>query len=124
MAARPIHEESSHMKLRPVSIYVVIGVLLVVSGGFALYTRAGSGEDAVAAPGIAVFASASPAPAVTRTRQSASPEPSVLLRRERGKVPLAQAGCALPAYPTAGCTGVPAGWQPKTTHQGDLTVTK
>ncbi|WP_229068332.1 hypothetical protein [Actinoplanes sp. DH11] len=32
--------------------------------------------------------------------------------------------CALPRYPTAACTGVPAGWKPKRTTNGDLTITK
>jgi hypothetical protein len=31
--------------------------------------------------------------------------------------------CPLPAYPTASCTGVPSGWSPSTTINGDLTVT-
>lgn len=33
-------------------------------------------------------------------------------------------GCALPNYPTVLCTGVPAGWSPRKTTTGDLTVTK
>jgi hypothetical protein len=128
MAARPIHEESSHMKHRPVTLFIVVGVLLVVSGGVALFTNAGGRDDAAAAPDAAVLGTASSAPgptsASTPTGQSASPKPTVLLRRDRGKLPLAEAGCALPAYPTAACTGVPAGWRPRTTHRGDLTVTK
>lgn len=32
--------------------------------------------------------------------------------------------CALPAYPNASCTGVPATWHPVTTVPGDLTVTQ
>ncbi|MFC4069673.1 hypothetical protein [Actinoplanes subglobosus] len=32
--------------------------------------------------------------------------------------------CALPRYPTAACTGVPAGWKPKKTVNGSLTITK
>jgi hypothetical protein len=31
--------------------------------------------------------------------------------------------CDLPGYPTAACTGVPAGWTPTTTINGDLVVT-
>lgn len=31
--------------------------------------------------------------------------------------------CALPRYPTAACTGVPAGWTPTTTVNGNLVVT-
>jgi hypothetical protein len=116
------------MKHRPVSISIVIGVLLVVSGGIALFTYAGDRDGAVAASGAAALAPASSAPgpvsASPPTRPSASPKSSVLLGRKQGKLPLAPADCALPAYPTAGCTGVPAGWEPGTTHQGDLTVTK
>jgi uncharacterized membrane protein YgcG len=32
--------------------------------------------------------------------------------------------CALPKYPTASCTGVPSGWTPKTTINGDLVITQ
>lgn len=32
--------------------------------------------------------------------------------------------CALPKYPTASCTGVPSGWTPKTTINGNLVVTE
>jgi hypothetical protein len=31
--------------------------------------------------------------------------------------------CALPKYPTASCTGVPSGWTPVTTINGNLTIT-
>lgn len=32
--------------------------------------------------------------------------------------------CALPKYPTPNCTGVPVGWSPSTTINGDLNVTQ
>jgi hypothetical protein len=32
-------------------------------------------------------------------------------------------GCPAGGYPTSACTGVPAGWVPKTTINGDLTIT-
>ena len=32
--------------------------------------------------------------------------------------------CALPKYPVSGCTGVPAGWSPQTTVNGDLVITE
>lgn len=35
----------------------------------------------------------------------------------------AEVSCALPAYPTEACTGVPPGWVPAVTHEGTLTIT-
>ncbi len=55
----------------------------------------------------------SPTPSPTPT-SSPSPTPS----------PGPSRSCALPAYPTAACTGVPAGWTPKVQHRGDLVITR
>ncbi|MDR6322069.1 right-handed parallel beta-helix repeat-containing protein [Actinoplanes couchii] len=68
--------------------------------------------SALTIPAPSVPPSVSPPPASRKPPKSATPKAAP------------KGDCALPAYPTAGCTGVPAGWSPQKTVQGDLTVTK
>lgn len=59
--------------------------------------------------------SSSPTPVPTTAPPSSTPSPT----------PTSPTWpCALPAYPTASCTGVPATWHPVTTVNGDLTVSQ
>ncbi len=113
---------------RAVGIYAATGSLVIATAGFTVYARAGGDDTAVTEAGrqqaiaaTAPSAQRSPAPSAppavspAPARQSAKPSPKRA----------AEAGdCALPAYPTAACTGVPHGWRPRKTHDGDLTITK
>lgn len=75
-----------------------------------------------------------PSPSATSASPSVSPsapvgrKPSAKPRvTEKATAPASTGGggdCALPRYPTPSCTGVPAGWKPKKTVTGDLTVTR
>jgi hypothetical protein len=73
------------------------------------------------APSLAPSAPVSPSastPASPSTPASAKPT------TEKATTTTSSAGgCARPRYPPPACTGVPAGWKPKKTVNGDLTVT-
>jgi hypothetical protein len=68
-------------------------------------------------------------PRPSPTASTPAPKPPVTPSATTTTAPPPPAGggggsCALPGYPTPGCTGVPAGWKPQVTRDGDLTVTK
>lgn len=116
----------------PAAVYPTLAVLVFVSAGFAFYSRLGGAEDTVAR-GFFLGETAAPTPSKAQRPTSPAPSPSLSLQArtpsprqspERTSRPARAGGCALPAYPTAGCTGVPSGWRPKKAHQGDLTITR
>jgi hypothetical protein len=122
--------------------YLLLGAFVMASAGFAVHSYLGDDgapagsetlDAAALAPsaqqpvGAGPSASAGPAPSVSvspsisSTSASATPKPSTTKKPTTGG---SGGSCALPAYPTASCTGVPASWKPKKTKQGDLTITK
>jgi hypothetical protein len=119
---------------RVVSVYLIIGVIVLGVVGFGLYSYAGdrggvaSGDEprdaAALAPSAAQPSAPGAPPSVSPTASRPAPAPSGQPSREQSKLPVQRGGCALPAYPTPGCTGVPQGWRPKRTKEGDLTITK
>jgi hypothetical protein len=80
--------------------------------GPAAGTRPSAGSSS-AGLGKAPLATATPRPTTSPTAGSPAPKGQVGSR-----------DCALPAYPTATCTGVPAGWRPRVTHTGSLTISR
>jgi hypothetical protein len=120
---------------RVVGVYLIIGVIVLGLAGIVLYSSAGDRDDVTTAgtePRAAVAPAPSApqrsvpgsAPAASPSSSRSSPAPSGRPSREQSSFAVPRGGCALPAYPTAGCTGVPQGWRPKTTKEGDLTITK
>lgn len=82
------------------------------SGGFptSTYRATNYWVDVTFSPTVV----ATPSPSVPATSTPPSAPPST---------PPTGAACDLPRYPTAACTGVPAGWTPVTVHTGNLVVT-
>lgn len=124
---------------RGVGFYAVLAVLIVLAAGYAFYSRSGDGSGPAANDAqqrdAAALASAGPRSSASRPAPSASvsapvspspsaSKPSAKPSTEATKKASGSGGCALPNYPVAGCTGVPPGWRPKTTRNGDLTITK
>ncbi|MFC7533537.1 hypothetical protein [Actinoplanes sp. GCM10030250] len=129
---------------RAATVCSAFGVVILIAVGFTWYStrdnRDGSPENVAQAdasvPTVAgqpsgvqsIPPSAATASASASAPSSASASPSSSAsRKPAGSTTtksVSKGGCALPAYPTAGCTGVPAGWSPKKTIEGDLTVTK
>jgi len=142
------HRRSFPTGRRSKSIAIILSafVVLSASGGLALQAYAGStGEKSAASPSETVAKRQTPAdwrnrhsPRPTKTprwpRPSSSkpstkpptttPPASPTATSTPAPPPVGSGACALPVYPTPGCTGVPAGWKPKATKDGDLTVTK
>lgn len=121
---------------RAVVIYSILGSMIVAGVGFALYKQAGDSNDAAAVPagqeqGYAFVAPSAPLlpsgsvpPSASASPSAKSASPSVSPSRKRTVQSRGGGACALPAYPTENCAGVPRGWSPKKTQQGDLTITK
>ncbi|MFI7491042.1 hypothetical protein ACIBXA_21920 [Micromonospora echinaurantiaca] len=127
---------------RRLAVVGALAAMLAASGVLAVSSSAGS-RPTSARPGSAVRtgtaaadaqyrrAHRSPRPKPSKTRPPAigSPRPTTpapTATSSPSPTPPAGTGrgCALPAYPTAACTGVPAGWTPKVRHQGDLVITR
>lgn len=120
--------------------YLLLGAVVLAAAGFVAHSRAGTDgtpesptaqEVATLAPstqqpaGAVPSISAGPLPSVSSpVSPSATPTSTSSAPRASTRKPSSGGSCALPAYPTAACTGVPAGWKPKKTRQGDLIVTK
>lgn len=118
-----------------VTLYLVVGVIVLGAAGFALFSYAGRNDATIAASDeqLAVPAPAAsppgsspagPLPSASAAPSPSAPPSSAKPSREKSSRPVQSGRCALPAYPTEGCTGVPRGWRPKTTKDGDLTITK
>ena len=72
-------------------------------------------------PTTSPTSSPSPSPSPSPT---ASPSPSPSPSPTPTPGPTVPSGCALPLYPTPACTGVPAGWTPSRTINGDYTASQ
>ncbi len=112
---------------------MVAAAVLAASAGAAAYRLRPASSTGAAPPPTAPTASTAPAsapPASPRsTPPSLGPAPAVppLSAKPAPSSPAPAGGggsCALPAYPTPACTGVPAGWTPRKTVDGDLKITK
>lgn len=80
-------------------------------------TRAAVAVVVLALVAVAAWATARP------EAPQAQERPVVAQTAQKPKPVVAELPCALPAYPTASCTGVPQGWRPKKVHDGVLTIT-
>ncbi|GGN33393.1 hypothetical protein FHR83_001644 [Actinoplanes campanulatus] len=129
-----------HRRRRPwIAIAATAAAVVAATAGAAVYRFApgaepattGAGEPAgppaasAGAPSVPVPAppSMSLGPATTASASAgakASASPSRSTARPAG----GGGSCALPAYPTESCAGVPAGWAPKKTVEGDLKISK
>ncbi|MEU8655708.1 right-handed parallel beta-helix repeat-containing protein [Actinoplanes philippinensis] len=122
---------------RAVTVSAAFGMVILIAVGFTWYS---TGRDDATPENAAQAGTTLPAPdgqlpsvqsippsaatASAPVSASASVPPSKKPANEATTKAAPKGDCALPAYPTASCTGVPAGWSPQKTVQGDLTVTK
>jgi hypothetical protein len=134
-------------KFRPKALAPILATVFVVlsaSGAFVVqsYLRnsepdrqaeiAATGnvpQDQLGAPSGSPSASGSVAPSPSLSVKpsvsaSAKPKPSASKTKSSTSYAGGGGSCALPRYPTPACTGVPSGWKPKKTVNGDLTITK
>jgi hypothetical protein len=134
-------------KFRPKALAPILATVFVVlsaSGAFVVqsYLRnsepdrqaeiAATGnvpQDQLGAPSGSPSASGSVAPSPSLSVKpsasvSAKPKPSVSKSKSSTSYVGGGGSCALPRYPTPACTGVPSGWKPKKTVNGDLTITR
>ncbi|PZW04196.1 hypothetical protein SAMN05443287_101950 [Micromonospora phaseoli] len=107
---------------RRLTVVGALAVLLATSGALAVNSYAASRQPPPPSASTPV-----PTP-IPSPRPTSSPSltsaPSPTSPPSPTPPPSASRGCALPGYPTAACTGVPAGWTPKVRHQGDLVITR
>ncbi|MEV6302499.1 hypothetical protein AB0M02_24000 [Actinoplanes sp. NPDC051861] len=128
---------------RAVTVCSAFGVVILIAVGFTWYS---TGRDDATPENAAQADTTQPAPdgqpaplqsippsaATASASASASAPISASASGPTSKKPtsgtttkaVAKGDCVLPSYPTESCTGVPAGWSPKKTVEGDLTVTK
>ncbi|MEU4424425.1 hypothetical protein AB0F81_27715 [Actinoplanes sp. NPDC024001] len=141
-----IPTQGEHRRRRPwLVIASAAAAVVVVAAGAVAYQRSSdeptvtAGETTTATPEPVLAGSPSPAGPAAATSSatpaaSASAAPSASSARPSAKPKASSSaparptgggggGCALPAYPTASCTGVPAGWSPRKTVN-ELTISK